>query len=272
MPRKKFVLTNETYYDPKRPHLSYSRIVDYIKSPRLYKAKYVDGTVERKVTPAMLVGKAFDAHLTDPVESQKYYIKTPRSGDKSPYALTQDQYTEAITCAEEIKRHRFWTVHPTRTKFQLILEAAILRDGTFVTVEEAKRRRLEHVLVCGKPDRADFMPNYALCSDMKRTNTRAMSSPRSWFKHVIESGYHYQFAIYRELIKVNYPEYADKQVPCAHITVSIDEDIPYAALFGIPEKTLDAALVEAVRAAWKIKDGWYPSDILDWTDTQLCEA
>lgn len=267
---KKFVLTRETYYSPKRPHLSQSQIKDYLKSPRLFKAKYIDKTIERKTTPAMQVGKAFDAFLSDPYEASLYRIK--ERGEKSPYALTEAEYTEASMKAEEVKRHKFWTVHPTRTLFQVPLEAAILRDGTFVTVKEAKRRKEEYVLVCGLLDRLDLMGTFALCSDFKSTNPNAMSSPRKWYFHALDAGYHYQFAMYRELIRVNYPEYIGKEIPCAHITACIEDGLAYAALFSIPTKTLDEALPDIVRAAWNIQDGWFPEEKLDWADVQLCDA
>lgn len=268
---KKFVLTRETYYSPKRPHLSQSQIKDYLRSPRLYKAKYIDKTIERRMTPAMQVGKAFDAFLSDPVEGQKYFIKEKR-GEKDPFALTRAEYLEASMKAEEVKRHKFWTVHPTRTLFQVPLEAAILRDGTFVTVKEAKRRKEDYVLVCGLLDRLDLMGTFALLSDFKSTNPNAMSSPRKWFFHALDAGYHYQFAMYRELIRVNYPEYIGKEIPCAHIAACIEDGLAYAALFSIPAKTLDEALPDIVKAAWNIKDEWFPSDILDWTDTKVCEV
>ena len=214
----------------------------------------------------MRIGKFFDALLSDPKEAKKYYIKA--RGDADDYALTESEFEEATLKAEEVKRHEFWGVIPTKTKFQVPLEAAILEDGTFVKVADVGDR--EHVLVCGLIDRVDLMPTYALISDFKSTNAHAISSPSRWYYHSLEAGYHYQFAMYRELVALHYPEYTKENIPCAHITAIIDE-IPYAALFGMPSRVLDEALPDLVRAAWNIKNGWFPNDLLTWNDTQLCE-
>jgi hypothetical protein len=215
----------------------------------------------------MKIGKYFDALLSDPKEANKYYIKEARKkGDD--YALTEAEFEEANIKADEVKRHSFWRKHPTNTKFQVPLEAAVLEDGTFVKIEDVGDR--EHVLVCGLLDRLDLMPTYALISDFKSTNAHAMSSPRNWFYQSIDAGYHYQFAMYRELVALHYPQYTKENIPCAHIVASIDE-IPYVALFGMPQHVIDNALPDLVRAAWNIQNSWFPNDDISWKDTVLCE-
>lgn len=267
MPRTKkpFKLTNKTYYSKARPHLSQSQIKDYLKSPRLYHAKHVAKTIKREPSRLMRIGKFFDALLSDPKEAKKYYVKS--RGDADDFALTEAEFEEATLKAEEVKRHPFWTTHPTKTKFQVPLEAAILEDGTFVKVEDIAGR--EHVLVCGLIDRLDLMPTYALISDFKSTNPQAILSPSRWYYHSLDAGYHYQFAMYRELVALHYPEYTKENIPCAHITAVIDE-IPYAALFGMPQRVIDEALPDLVKAAWQIQQGWFPKDLLTWENTVLC--
>lgn len=263
MPRKKaFKLTRETYYSKDRPHLSQSQLKMYIESPRRYKA-YVDGILDREPTRAMRVGKFFDALISEPDEAVKYHIKEKR-GDDSPYALTESEFNEAEARAIEVFRHPFWSLKPT-TQFQVLLEAAMLEDGTLVKVEDAKGK--EHVLVCCLIDRLDIKDRKALLIDFKGTNAYAIETPKRWYYACLDAGYDYQFAFYEQFVKLYYDV---DEVICAHVTTCYEEGLATCKLFLFPSDSFPVRYQELVKAAWNIKNEWYPEDRLTWKDAILC--
>lgn len=268
MPRKPaYKFTRETYYDEARPHLSQSAIKVYLQSPRLYKALYVDKTISRETSDAMTTGKYFDALLSEPEEAKKFYIKKPRSQDKSPYALSEANFEEAEAKAAEVARHPFW--RPEAIEVAIPLEAAIMEDGRFMKVADAKKTKKPYVLVCALIDGLERRDGFFILSDFKSSNANAIKSSKSWFYHAIDMGYHYQFAMYREMVRLHY---GIENVICANIALAMVKGLPVVKLYGFSDTMLDEALKDLVRGAWNIQNEWYPSDLIRWEDTQLCDA
>lgn len=260
-----YSFTKTAYYSPDRPHISQSMIKDFLKSPRLYVGRHVTRTLPRKETPAMRMGKFFDALLTEPHEAAKYYARPPRKTDPSPFALSESEFEETALKAAEVKNQAFWK-KTRRTKFQVPLEAALLEDFSLVKVSEVGDR--PHVLICGLLDRLDSCRGEYFIQDIKSVNPNAITSPRRWYYTCLDWGYDIQFAVYSALVRANFDDVL--RVRCGHICATFEDGLPYVALFGFPQKDIHNVDMLWREAAWKIKRGEFKEEKLSWATAPVC--
>lgn len=259
-----FQLTDKNYYDKERPHISSSKINDYLVDPFFYKQKHVLGKIPRKLTPAMQLGSFVDAELTDPKEAAKYYVKPPRSRDKDPHAITQAMCDDGMLRVKEVKRHPFW--QREGAEYQIILEAYL--DKKLQLSLEPSRLS---VPICGKPDRVDFLDNGDIAlMDIKCVNPTVVKTPKKWFYEACNRGYDVQFAIYRAILslKTGVPV---ERIHCFHLCVTNENNFATAQLFYFTPQAIDAVDTLWRDTAWLIKRKKFPQkSIHSFSDAVLC--
>jgi len=262
MPKpKKFVLTQESYFDPLRPFLSVSQINDYIRSPDLYYRKYIKKTVPRKVTTSMKLGLCVDALLTSGNKEIAFQPKVLKKENlemyelqkeiKEEYLLPPDLFHKAQVLAQTIMAQPFWTLG--KTQFQLPLSAFI-----------------EKTPVCGLLDRIDLTgkrgsPLYTI-SDLKITSDMKIASSKKWLHNCREMGYLRQAAMYRFLTARKYRK-LEKDIPFFHIVAAISpDDVVTLKLFKLPSRLIDEAFLQITEAIKKINNKEWTIPPLTWDD------
>ncbi len=221
-----FILTEKNYYSSKRPHLSSSKIGDYLRSPEYYFDCHVAKTIKKKITPSMKYGSLVDELVTR--QKVSFSPKVLKSENESLFEaqkffdedilISRTDYEDAHTLAKYILSHVDFLTDDCR--YQVILE------GT-----------LEDTLVCGK---ADIITSNALI-DLKVTNPSAMRSEVSWDYHTRDYFLYEQMALYRYLLK--------SDIPCYWLAASQDSDGACSLKLFKADENLLAMALERVRVA-----------------------
>jgi hypothetical protein len=249
MPKKQFKLTKKNYYDPLRPHLSYTQLKTYLKSPVLYKLRYVDKTNKFHGSDSVKFGKLFDALLTDPVESSKFHVGVCRkdmSEDEKQYTVTENTYKEAESLAAYVQEQPFW---------QSSKETQVVLQG-----------RLHNTDVCGLADAIIVTPQGPAIIDLKTTNESRMKSDKAWYYHVLDYGYHIQAGLYRKLYLQQHGEVVDFY----HAVCCVDADnMPHVKLYKFPDELCKAGLDLADIAINGIRNNVFVEDSVDWNQTKM---
>lgn len=247
-------LNHANYYSSDRPHISASRVKDYLKDPYYYKLKHIDKQITFKPTASMELGSLVDAMLTDPKKAERYYIKPPRSRDKDPYAVNQKLYEDAELRANEVLRHPAWNNRKTKKKYQPIL------TGEF-----------EGVPLCGMADRLDFHKDGKLSIiDVKSVTPTAITSPKKWFYYAMDFRYDIQFSMYKYLASSQY-NIPEEDIECYHLAVTSKDGYATAKLFRFSPYSVDLAKADWQRAVIGIDKKKFPRHTYkSLDDAELC--
>lgn len=264
-----FKLTKENYFSPDRPHISNSMITDYIRSRAFYKAKYIDRTVETKITDQMKLGSITDDLLTEgstryqrkfertclakddkeqyDIESQIIKEQKKTHGD---YLVSAQIYDKAKEMAKYIQKHFFWQNNFAKVEFQRLVSGQIGRKK-----------------VCGLIDRLDPLPKHKYrLSDIKITTMAKASSPRKWLYVCQDAGYIRQFAIYQYLL-AREKGVSKKDIECYHIVGVPDVDgFHKVFLYKMPQEYIDEAMKEVRVAIEGIRTKSFKDKSLHWRD------
>lgn len=258
-----FTLNLDSYYSPLRPHISNSMIQTYIKSPELYRMRYIDKTLHFKTTGPMKRGLVVDHILTQPGDMP--YVPDVKKKDDAEmferlkqlkkqgldkYIVPRAIWQEAIQVANDIKAEPFWQEGLARAQFQQVLEGSI-----------------SDLLVCGLPDRVDRTgPDTWRISDVKVVSPVKISSPKKWLVNAHDMGYIRQGAIYRKL-------WADLQgVPVSNVTFTHivaayeEEGFTNIKLYEFPPDMLDHAYRHVQEVCATIKEGHFEKHDIVWGD------
>lgn len=235
-----FILTEKNYYSSKRPHLSSSKISDYLRSPEQYYAAHVAKTTKKKITPSMKYGSLVDEIVTRQTISfspkvlkseNEDLFKTQKFFDEDTLVSKTD-YEDAHVLAEYILTHVDFLTDETR--YQVILEGI-----------------LEGTLMCGK---ADIITPNALI-DLKTTNPSAMRNEISWDYHTRDFFLYEQMALYRYLL--------GSDIPCYWLAASQEYDgACLLKLFKADENLLVMALDRVKAVIRDIKDGKFKNPVV----------
>lgn len=209
-------------------------IKDYLRSPALYKAKYIDKSLPPKVlSPSMKIGTAVDCLLTGDASPLTVCSKGS-SGDNS--LISENDFRKAKIMATAVAATKFWQDMKEKATFQIILEGSI--GG---------------LQVCGKPDilwrRVD---GDVQVLDLKTARESAARSPRSFEYQAIELGYFVQLAMYRELLRQNGVEIQGQ----GFVVVGLGMDeVPLIHTVRVHPAALDAGWKAVLYAIDGIKNG-----------------
>lgn len=241
---KDFKLTKSNYYSPDRPHLSYSQMKTYLKSPRLYKLRYIEKTNKLKMSDPIKFGKLVDAALTDEKVFTKFSISEGKRGlteEEKEWIVSETLFQNALTLSNHIFEQPFWKV---RKAFQVVLQG-----------------ELNGQKVSGLADAILKTPVGDWILDIKTTSEMKMKNEKSWFYHSIGLGYHIQAGLYRELVL----QQTGKLVDFVHLVCCVDSDgMPQAKLYRIPDELCAQGLALASIALDGIVAGNFEQEKLTW--------
>jgi predicted RecB family nuclease len=192
-------INNNNYYDDDR--ISQSKLKDYLHCPSLYKARWVDKTLEIEKTEAMVFGDAVDTLLTEGRDSfdKRFEIVKRRNKDAKKIQITETIGTKIFKTVDKVQRQPVMTMFKGSSK-QVILTHDDLKG------------KLDYLLVKGRT---------GYIADLKTIN----NLDKMEFA-VMDYGYIMQMAFYRMLAKHNYPKV--KSWKCYWIFVDKSEQIKFA--------------------------------------------
>jgi hypothetical protein len=295
MPPRKFKLTLKNYFSEKRPHVSNSRMNDYLRSPAYYEEKYLgkNPDYKSKVTDPMKVGMAVDVWLTDSEKAfnKKYCRKFDRTVKRFKRSVKygDDPETYIKETKLKIKQDDLYDKETGIIEKQLkkfgedgVLSATIYDKALQVTKyiaaqpfwaegdEDAYYQvplegEVEGLQMCGLPDRIDPLGDtrYRLI-DLKVVSAMKTSSAKKWFWNAEEMGYLRQLALYQYL-------WAEKQgvpvknIECCHAAASyVQPGITRVSLYVVPQSILDHAFEQVKEIAVKIKNKDFDEEPITW--------
>lgn len=256
----KKTLKLENYYSPDRKHVSNSMISTYLKSPALYKKKYIDKTIRRKPpTPAMVLGLMVDHVLTQP-DDFPYMRKVLKKDDPEIYEMQKEmdsQYlvTDALwekfeQIVETLDEQPFWQDGLKKARFQEVLAGEI-----------------EGVEVCGLPDRIDNLKDKKFrITDVKVVSMMKTANVHKWSRNAVDMGYVRQAAMYRELLAQK-EGVSVEDIEFFHAVASFQEDgFVKIDLYKVEPGIMDHAFIEIREALQGIKKNIFPKQMLTWDD------
>lgn len=264
MTKTKFILTEDNYFSPDRPHISVSMIKDYMLDPEYYKRKWINREPELqfKVTKSMKRGLVVDHILTNPGAGCPYQKKVLKKDNPKLYEIqkgmddrfivAEAEWNQALQVVHDLKKHPIWSDNLETASFQEVLEDEI-----------------EGVKVCGLADRVDILPGDKIrLSDLKVVNPIKLDSPRKWLWNCVDMKYTHQLALYqRMLAKKIGRDYND--IECAHIVAAFQNTgITKVSGFTFAQHLLDEAYEELVDAIKNIKAKKFEPVLATWDNAE----
>lgn len=263
MAEETFVLTKETYFDPKRPHVSVSQIKDFIKDPAFYKRRYIDRDpeVQFEQTDPVKRGKIVDDVLTG--GRTDIYPKVLKKDDPETYAIQENMseknlvgkatFEQAMAVIDALREHPVWADETYPRTYQEVLEGEIAG-----------------MKVCGMADRIDSLPDKKFrLIDLKVVSAVKLDSPRKWMWNVRDFFYDGQFAMYRQLkaVKEGVPK---TNVECYHVVAAfVEPGIVKVRAYRIPNSMIDDAEKVLAKALAGIKSGKFDPVLTTWDDVEV---
>ncbi len=255
MKKTPFVLTEENYFSPERPHVSVSQIKDYLRCPAFYKRRHVDRDPAVQVVPtdAMKRGSLVDDLLTRGKTAMRPRVL--KKDDPDEYAAQQSipdrlligqrYWDEAMEIAAAVKASPLWksTFDSAETRYQVLLSS---------TAPEIA------LPVCGLADRIDVSKEsecMAEIIDLKVVSPAKIGSPAKWMWNVREMRYAHQFALYQVLLSGEHGIDPNK-VSCRHVVAAfVEPGFVEVRSYVVPQEMLDEAMEEIVIALKGIAAG-----------------
>jgi len=268
MTAPKFRLTKENYYDPKKPHLSVSKIKDYFRDPAFYKRRHVDRdpAVQFHVTGPVKRGALVDDILTrGATEIQKKVLKKDdpvlyeaQSSMDDRLLIESRYHDEAMEIVAHLAKHPAWQDNIDKAEMQVVLEGM-----------------LEGMPVCGLADRIeidrDVNGNIATVRliDLKVTSPIKQDSARKWLWNVMEMGYDMQFYLYQRLLaeQLKIPK---ERIICANVVASyVEAGLIKVGIYIVPQALVDAAEEKTRWAIRQIRDKKFSPKQVTWADAEI---
>ena len=261
--KQPFILNENNYFSPERPHVSTSMIKDYMLDPDYYKRKWIkrDPDLQFKVTDPMKRGLVADALLT--TNNCPYQKKVLKREDPKLYELQKtmdDRYLvpptywdQAIQVANDLKKHPVWSEGLDRAAFQVVLECEI-----------------EKVKICGLADRVDVLPEGKFrLVDLKVVNPIKIDNMNKWKWNCIEMKYTHQLALYQYMLAQSL-EKKKEDVQCAHVVAAyVNTGLTKVAAFTFTQDILDEAFEELVEAIKNIKAKRFDPVMVGWDSAKV---
>ena len=222
------MLTEHNYYE-NHNYLSASLFKDFLKCPACAMAK-LKGEWQPEKSDALLLGSYVDESLTGTPESQREFLQ---KYEKDIFKKGDGKYADFVKADATVEKVK---------KQPLMMKYLSGKHQVVMTGE------INGVPVKGK---FDSYKEGEWCADLKYM--ASLHSPNLFENLVTYYGYHYQGAIYRELIRQN----TGKTLPF-YLVIATKENPPHLEIVEIAPETLDKAL-EVVKANigrfWQIRNG-----------------
>lgn len=250
---KAFKLTKKNYYSKKNTYISNSKVSDFLVSKEYYKAKHIDGTLERAVSAPMQLGSMVDLYVSTGKASailREFSVKVLQKQNPdvyneqkllSPHTLvSQELYDKALVMGKKIidsPVYEWWKTH--KAKFQELLYGHYDIHGIKVPV-------------CGIADAVTRVGNTIYIDDIKTANASSMKNGYTWMRHCEEFGYMRQLANYRELLSLKEENEACSYV-CRHVVIGSSEESWHPVkIFEFREEMLDYEITIFKAAAYEL--------------------
>ena len=215
-------LTSKNYFTAANDYLTTSKIKDYIRDPWYYYQKHVLHTIKEEPSDAMIMGAGLDCLVMyGKKKFNKLYKPVARRTNAAGLKyteLTPAQYGKIVGMA-----------------------ARVMGTSAYEGLKEFKR---QVILSKETPHKIagtlDFLfldhdDEEAGIVDLKSSMT---IDPRKYFYHALDLGWFLQAAMYRKLVRANYPNI--KIIKFFHITVEKDTlDLNRVQVFKFDESLLD---------------------------------
>lgn len=256
-------LNHNNYYTSENTAISNSKVGDFLNSKEYYKAKHIDGTVERSTTPSMQIGSMADIYMSTGKASailKEFSVKCLKRDNPEEFEaqktmdadriVSETNYDKAINIGRKIVESDLYSwFKKNKTEFQVILQGKV--DG---------------IDVCGMTDALTVVGDNVYIDDFKTSAPNAMGSVVKWHFHCVDYGYYRQMAHYKDMVEQMHP---DKNIVCRHIVISND-DFAQVKLFAFSPETLVEPLKqfkETVKAITEEKEWIDP--VPTWDDAIL---
>ena len=214
-------LTHNNYFTNKNRHLSNSKLGDYLTCPEYFYEKHVEGTVERKLSRALQVGKAVDTWLTEGKQEFKnnFVQKSRRTGDKTG-KLTESMWEQVVDICEAVERtSAYQSLQTEGFTAQEIWQL----DKDFGLFEG----------LCGIPDFYKIDGDHCTIVDLKTTRS---TIPNKYHYSCLNYGYYRQQALYQILAEKIYDV---NEFTSYHLSVNKSDKVPTVAVFELDQDMID---------------------------------
>ena len=187
-------LNHDNYYTTKNKYLSNSKINDYNRDPYYFYERHIEGSIEFKSTPSMLIGSAVDTILTNSWEEFEEQYRVTSSKETVPVGvtrLTQAQYDTVQKIALAVERtdaYRALKKHDIQKILQVDFPDMGIWKG-----------------ICGVPDWLKIDKKKGTCEivDLKTSST---IDHRKFHYHSLDFNYYRQAAMYKMMVQLLYPD------------------------------------------------------------------
>lgn len=246
-------ITHKTYFTKRNKYLSNSKVGDFNKSKAYFKRKHILGKVEKKESPALLLGSMVDTYLTEgPAKFRQLFVPVARRSLKNPPTgyteVTQAVYDQGLAIATKVASTKAFK-DLKKYKKQVILQHDIKDFSQFPGIAGM----LDFLLV-------DMKNKKAHIRDLKTSKTADM---RKYFWHAIGFGYHRQMAMYGWLVSETFG-IPRENITYGHLVVEKDPD----AIYKVVTFMFDTAFITTCMD--KLKEKVYQIDAeTRWLDDEV---
>ena len=185
-------LNHQNYYTSANKNISNSKMGDFLRDPYYFYEKHIEGSLEKSVTPSMMIGSGVDCILTESWEDfdKKFQVATPKEDlPEGVSRITKGQYE-------------------TITKIALSVE----KLDAYKDIKDFDSQEILHVEfpdfgiwngICGIPDWIHIDGHKCIIVDLKTSKT---IDERKFHFHALEYGYYRQQAFYNMMVTLLHPE------------------------------------------------------------------
>jgi hypothetical protein len=218
-------LTN--YFSVNNRLLTGSKIKAFLQNKEYFYKRFISGEVIQKTTPSLTMGTLVDdlVGILDGVSTNKFVCVSRRNMKNPPKGyieLNKTMYEEAINISDAVIKT---DAYKELISKKYIRQGILTYDMKLGEHFDALGGMLDFYLVEG--DKGTIV-------DLKTTTS---INPKDYYYTCLRYRYFEQLAIYRLLLKVNFPNV--KTVKCYHLSVEKSQDMYNTEVFEIDSERLD---------------------------------
>ena len=243
-------LNHKNYFTLANKNISNSKMGDYLRDPYYFYEKHIECSLERSVTPAMIVGSGVDCILTGSWEDfdKRFQVATPK-----------EELREGV---QRITKGQYETI----TKIALSVE----KLDAYKAIKVFDSQKILHVEfpdfgmwkgICGIPDWINIDGNKCTIVDLKTSKT---IDPRKFHYHSLEFGYYRQQAFYNIMVALMYPKVTEFE---NRLIVVENNGLHRSAVFTMDQEYLEDSYEEINETIQSIVETkTYKPQNLTWKD------
>jgi len=243
-------LNHKNYYTSANKNISNSKMSDFLRDPYYFYQKHIEGSLEKTVTPSMIIGSGVDCILTDSWEEfdRRFIIATPKADlPVGATRITKGQYETITQIALSVE------------KLDAYKEIKDFDSQKILHVEFPDFGRWKGI--CGIPDWIHIDGNKCIIVDLKTSKT---IDERKFHFHSLEFGYYRQQAFYNMMVALLHPEVTEFE---NRLIVVENNGLHRSAVFLMDQSYLEESYEEINATIKKIvKTKTYKPQNLTWKD------